>query len=136
MNADQFTTSDQKFRQPTSREKSILKFLLTKKFKGCNTLRRQISDCLVRTLDENASLKLKTLCKDKANVERRIPTEAEMLDTDKITVHILLHVVNGKVDELEFYKDDLSRILGSVDLSKVKIVDPYATQQNLTKNKI
>ena len=47
-----------------------------------------------------------------ANVQRRIPVEAEFEDTDGVTVHVLLHVVDGLMNELEIYREDSAPILG------------------------
>jgi hypothetical protein len=37
--------------------------------------------------------------------------ESEARDTDGVIIHVLLHVVDGKASELEFFKEDSSRIL-------------------------
>jgi len=51
----------------------------------------------------------------KAKVKRRIPAEAEFRDTDGVLIHILLHVIDGKVNELEIYKEDGSPIILRID---------------------
>ena len=40
----------------------------------------------------------------RATVLRRIPIEAEADDLDGMTIHVLLHVINGCIDELELYQ--------------------------------
>jgi hypothetical protein len=43
-------------------------------------------------------------------VKYRIPIEGSCPDTDGVVIHILLHVVNGYLNEIEIYKDDSSRV--------------------------
>jgi hypothetical protein len=42
----------------------------------------------------------------RAKVSRRIPIEAEGKDIDGVKIHILLHVVDGFMDELEIFRED------------------------------
>ena len=42
----------------------------------------------------------------RADVVRRIPVEAESFDGEGATVHLLLHVVEGQINELEIYRED------------------------------
>ena len=99
------------FRQSTTTERQIIERLLERYFPGCDAILEQIKNSLVKTIDENGSLKFKVKAGPKANVKRRIPVEAESEDVDGVTIHLLLHVVDGKVDELEIYKDDSSRVV-------------------------
>ncbi len=90
-------------------ERAILEHLLSKEFPGVAALRLQLP--LVRVEEE---------CKDcltiglfihheealRAVVEHQIPIEAEGNDLDGIRIHILLHVVDGYMDELEIFRED------------------------------
>jgi len=42
----------------------------------------------------------------KAEVLQRVPVEAESRDADEMGLHLLLHVVNGVMRELEIYRED------------------------------
>jgi hypothetical protein len=46
----------------------------------------------------------------RAEVNHRIPTEAEGNDIDGVRIHILLHVVDGFMDEVQFFREDPSDI--------------------------
>jgi hypothetical protein len=35
-----------------------------------------------------------------------VPVEAELVDEDGVIVHVLLHVVDGFLNELEVYRED------------------------------
>lgn len=103
-------------RQPTAYERSLLERLLEEEFPGRDELRGQLSGCLVETIDHNGSLKFAVRTDVKAPVGWRIPVEGEVEDEDGVTVHVLLHVVEGKADELEIYKDDArNEVLAKVD---------------------
>jgi hypothetical protein len=46
-------------------------------------------------------------------VKNRVPVNAQCLDTDGIAIDVLLHVVDGRLDELELYKVDGSPMLSA-----------------------
>ena len=50
-----------------------------------------------------------------------VPVEAESVDRDGVRVQILLHVANGRVKELEFYKVDGSKVLQLPDADGITI---------------
>jgi hypothetical protein len=85
-------------------ERAILDRLLTFDFPGRDDLRSQIKNAQVSDLDENGSLRIFTTDTRRAQVLSRIPTEGSCQDVDGITVHLLLHVVDGVVNELEIFK--------------------------------
>ncbi len=64
-----------------------------------------------RAIDPGGSLELRAANGVTADVVHRVPVEAEYDDEDSVIVHVLLHVVEGRIAELEFYKDDGSAIL-------------------------
>ncbi|CUX39932.1 MULTISPECIES: DUF6984 family protein [Agrobacterium] len=64
-----------------------------------------------------------------ANLQQRLPTEGYYFDAEGVdyrpAVNVLLHVVEGKLHELEVYKDDGSAIetsLDSVDISQFHLL--------------
>ncbi|WEK61153.1 MAG: hypothetical protein P0Y60_17910 [Candidatus Microbacterium colombiense] len=73
----------------------------------------QLRDARVVSLDEDGSLRIATRVPGTAPVVRRISIEASYPDDDGVQVHLLLHVVDGVVDELEVYRDDLARAIRS-----------------------
>ncbi len=99
------------FRELTDYERRVIDKLLEGDFPGRAALSEQITNSLVRELDADGCLEFDVRTDVKAIVKDRIPTEGEYDDIDSITVHILLHVVDGKVNELEIYKDDGSQVI-------------------------
>jgi uncharacterized protein DUF6984 len=103
-------------------ELGIVFTLLSADFPGRDELLEQLSECKVRTLDENGSLEFLLYDKRPAMVVRRIPVEAEMEDKDGIIIHILLHVVSGFLKELEIYRDDSGLVLGMIREGSLRLV--------------
>lgn len=99
------------FRELTLPEKAVIQRLLEADFAGRFEVQGQLSNVRVRRVDREGSLELRPADNSvPAPVAKRIPVEAEGLDEDGMCVHVLLHVVNGFVRELEVYKDDGSLI--------------------------
>ncbi len=84
--------------------------LLSAEFTGKSALVEQITMASVRAIDDNGSLEFAPSDGTPAKVDRRIPVEAEIDDSDGVTIHVLLHVVDGIVRELEVYRDDSGRV--------------------------
>ena len=114
--------SYKKYRPLSSYERVILDRLLESDFPGRSQIAEQLGKCLVRTIDEEGSLELHVQTDLKAEVKRRIPIEGEVEDADGILIHVLLHVVNGVVTELEIYKDNSSPIIIRPDASKLRLI--------------
>jgi hypothetical protein len=98
------------FRALSDLEKQLLAVLLSTDFSGRDALAEQVSVASVRELDHNGSLEFARSDGTPANVVRRIPVEAEFDDRDGMTIHLLLHVVDGLLKELEVYRDDSGRV--------------------------
>jgi len=60
-----------------------------------------------------------------APVKSRVPTEGECPDADGVPIHILLHVADGFMRELEIYKSDLSCILKSPAARDLVLFTPH-----------
>jgi hypothetical protein len=98
------------FRKPTDVERSLLERLLEAEFPGRDELAPMVRNLLVRTIDEEGGLEVRSNVSGEAPVVKRIPVEAEARDADGFRVHALLHVVSGRPVELEIYKDDGSAV--------------------------
>jgi hypothetical protein len=116
------TKNDHTFRDLTLHERRIIDRLLAKAFPGRDELCEQMKNCFVRAIDEDKSLEFLVKSNVKAKVKKRIPIEAEFEDIDGVLIHILLHVIDGMVNELEIYKEDGSPIIERPDPSKLKVV--------------
>jgi hypothetical protein len=91
----------------SDRERDVLAKLLSADFPGRLALLAQASDVKVRRIDRNGSLALSPEPDaPPAEVVRRIPVEAEFDDRDGVGVHVLLHVLDGYMNELEIYRED------------------------------
>ncbi len=104
-------------------ERLTLAKLLTADFPGRTQLLQQAQGALAKTLDAEGSIALRSsVDAPAAQVVRRIPVEAEFEDLDGVTVHVLLHVLEGFLDELEFYRDDSAPIQGPVRASGLRLI--------------
>jgi hypothetical protein len=97
-------------REPTAAERALLDRLLEADFPGRAELAALLRSVLVRTVDEDGGLELKSQVEGAATVVKRVPVEAEGKDEDGVTIHMLLHVVRGRPVELEFFKEDSSTV--------------------------
>lgn len=101
--------SNGRFRELSDFEKGILDLLLEKKFPGRDEMLDQITSCKVRDIFDSAGnywgLEFKVKSNTIAHVNQRVPVEAIAYE-DGIPVEILLHVVNGKIKELELVRYD------------------------------
>lgn len=84
----------------------MLERLLDANFPGRNELAPLLRCVLVRTIDENGGLALQSQAEGKTPVAKRVPVEAEGKDEDGVVIHMLLHVVEGRPVELEFFRED------------------------------
>ena len=92
-------------------ERQLLERLLSVDFPGRHELLLQVETALVEPIDSEGSLRFVISSNVAAPVVRRIPIEAQCQDADGMWIHALLHVVKGRISELEFYKDDSSPII-------------------------
>lgn len=93
------------YRNMNNYEQAVIDRLLEIPFKGSHELKLQLDSCKVREFEKDKdscdSLELKTQSKIKAKVKNRIPVEARFKSQD-YPVDVLLHVIDGFVNELEF----------------------------------
>lgn len=98
-------------RPPSTTESDLLQRLLSANFHGAEALIRQLATTLVEPIDRDGSLRLKPVNPTPATVSRRIPVEATYADADGVLVHVLVHVINGVLDELEVYREDSGAVV-------------------------
>ena len=103
-------------------ENQILNFLLSTDFPGRLTIIEQLKAAEVKVIDTEGSLEFFINDGPKAKVLRRIPIEAQVKDSDGVYIHILLHVVNGCLKELEIYKEDGSSLNQEIDSKKLELI--------------
>lgn len=101
----------------------ILRLLMERPFAGRDELLAQVDTVAARLIDEDGSIGLRCSCDVKAAVTERIPVEGEAPDRDGMTIHYLLHVVDGTMNELEVYKDDSSRVMRHAEPEDLKVMN-------------
>ncbi len=109
-------------RKLSTNERGIVQRLLEEQFPGRDQVRAQINDSLVEPIDVNGSLRFFVETNAEAPVKRRVPVMGEIEDEDGVPIRVLLHVVKGKVKELEVFKGDSSRVLAKVDASRLGVL--------------
>ena len=98
------------FRKPTELEKGFLNRLLEAEFPGKDEVAHLLGIFLVKTIDDDGGLELLCQVEGKAFVTKRVPVEAEGKDEDGVVIHMLLHVVDGRPFELEFFREDTEAV--------------------------
>lgn len=111
------------YRDPSVAESAALRRLLEEDFPGCSELRVQLDGLRVSTLDVEGGPALKPERNaPPAHVERRVPVEAEIEDADGVTIHVLLHVLQGRLHEIEIYREDLGRPVSALRPEEFRVV--------------
>ncbi len=99
-------------RNLTDYELQILERMLTQLPHVRDELHEQLRSAKLTLIDENGSLRFNVFSPVvAAGIDQRVPVTAIFDDADGMPIYILLHVVEGKLWELEIYKADGSRIL-------------------------
>ena len=93
------------------RERELLEKLLEPEFPGRDELRRQLDSVTAKEILEDGTCALQCRPCLPAPVKRGVPTEGECPDADGVTIHVLLHVKDGFMSELEILKFGSSKIL-------------------------
>jgi hypothetical protein len=109
-------------RPPSATETELLRRLLRVNFQGAETLSRQLENAFVEPIDSNGSLRLRPVDPNPATVTRRVPVEATYADADGVLVHVLIHVMDGVLDELEVYREDSGTVaVAPADASMLEV---------------
>jgi len=64
-----------------------------------------------------------------ATVTRRVPVEAEAPDSDGVAIHVLLHVPNGYLSELEIFREDGERL---IQMPATETLNVFSLDESLT----
>lgn len=97
-------------------ERRLFEKMLSVPFPGNDILRSQLDHVLVKCADSNGGLcLLATGPIQPVYLRNRVPVEGETQDVDGMPIHLLLHVVDGVVNELEIYREDNGALLAGVD---------------------
>ncbi|MDB5647466.1 hypothetical protein [Methylobacterium sp.] len=116
MVADSNNPLDEPWRALRPEEVAVLGLLLATNFPGRSELAAQARSALARRIDREGSVRFQTN-KPQAEVRERVPVEGYYHydgsgpGLHRPAINLLLHVVDGRLHELEVYKDDGSAIL-------------------------
>lgn len=95
------------FRSLTDYERQLIDRLLSEAFPARDAIRAQVVDSLGKQIDSDGSLEILVGDESPVAVSKfRVPVQGWFEDKDGIHIHVLLHVVNRRVNELEIYKDN------------------------------
>jgi hypothetical protein len=98
------------FRSLTRDERALIEKMLSDPFPGRDELRSQLEVATAKRIDREGSLALHVSSGPLAAAVRSVPTEAWCPDRDGVMIRLLLHIRNGRMFELEMYKDDGTEI--------------------------
>jgi hypothetical protein len=110
------------FRSLTEDEHALIERLLSADFEGREALAEQLEAAVVRRIDADGSLEFAPSGGPPAHTARRIPVEAEFEDEDGVTVHLLLHVLDGLLNELEVFREDSKPLLAQPSPLRLRLV--------------
>ena len=115
------------YRPLTDSEKAIVMKMLSVDLPGVEILREQANHAMARVLDRYGSIAFKLGLVERTRFSDGPLISALQPDTDTVqrygpSVNIILFIKDGLIGELQIYKDDGSKILGSVDVQKFDLV--------------
>jgi len=119
-----------KYRNLQIRELKILNKLLEKSFPGSKEISQQIASSKARDVFDKSGnfwgIEFRIDSNEIANVKKRVPVEAITYENN-VPVQILLHIVNGKVKELELVRfDDVPPVgFPNPEVLEVKVNEKY-----------
>jgi hypothetical protein len=125
------------FRPLSEYEKAVIERLFEVDFPGREELRDQVSRAEASLIDDTGdnygSINIRTATDRKAVVQDRVPVIGTTKDEAGGHVEILLHVIEGKIAELEFVRMDGAPMIG---LPRLDIIQLHARgAQEDKKNK-
>lgn len=124
--------AEQKWRNLLPHEHQLLTRLLAVSFPGDEQLREQLKTARVTTIDSDGSLRFWGAKKGGSAASHIVPVEGYARDRDGIPIQVLLHVVEGRLDELEIFKTDGSPVVLMPPASAFTIVgNPSDSQEVL-----
>ena len=93
-------------RRPNSLERRLIQTLLSESFPGRDELAIQASTASVKPGDDESILFVVDASLPPAPVLYRVPVDGSAEDVDGVPIHFLLHVVNGRLTEIDVHRED------------------------------
>ena len=122
---------ENQFRPIIEKEKQVLLKMLDIDFTGRDILRQQLEGLLVKIMDDDGSLSFQVESNSVAPITTAVAVEARCPDLDSKEmndphINLLLHVVDGKMKQLEIYRDDSKPILREPDPGNLHLFSALA----------
>lgn len=111
-------------RELTSWEREVVAKLLSLPFAGRDNLRVQLDGAWVVGEARSEITRLEFGVPETspmASVERRVPVSAHAIDSDGVAVLYLLHIVDGRLRELEFLRGDRGGLPPELDPADLSV---------------
>jgi hypothetical protein len=105
----------------TPQELATVNELLRIDFPGRDALSRQLDGALVETIDAQGSLRFQVGPVSHAGVAQRVPVHGQAVDLDGVTIQYLIHVADGRLHELEVFRDDSRPLLHQVEPHEIDV---------------
>jgi hypothetical protein len=110
----------------TKSELKLVTALLAEPFPGRDELHRQLDTARARPIDADGCIELET-DGPSAFVDHRVPVTGTTKDVDGMGIDVLLHVVDGRMSEVEIYRHDGAPLKRPVDPSSLVLAVLPAT---------
>ncbi len=109
----------------TGWENGAIARLLEPEFPGRSELCLQLDRASAKTIDDHGNghgcIDIRSHSPAIAEVLQRVPSEGQAADADGVDIHVLLHVVGGRMSELEIFKDDGSDVVRLPDPDDIDV---------------
>jgi hypothetical protein len=111
-------------RNLNDQERQVTKTLLSPTFEGHTALQGQVSNAKVTKVEDLGStlaIVIKAEEGEPANIATGVPVTGKTLDSSDADIFVELHVVDGRLHELEFWRGDGSPIKHPMKLDQLTI---------------
>jgi hypothetical protein len=107
-------------RKLSARERDILERMFSQLPDAGGDLSKQLKDVKVSVIDQDGSVRFLINSSERAScISDRVPVTAIFDDDDGVPIYLLLHIVDGRLSELEVYKADGSQIITRPEAAKL-----------------
>jgi hypothetical protein len=115
------------FSSPTKWQSDLMARMLALDIDRVDLLRQQAETAETKVIDEDGSFQVRTSGPPWMESQERVPIEAECFDRDNTPVEVLMHVIDGLIDELEIYRVDGRTASPEFSLGSMKVTAVFAS---------
>ena len=109
-NAMEVAWQEEDWRDLRPEERELIERMLSEPFAGRDELLAQLSGAKAKTIDEDRCLSFQITSTVRADLPIRVPVTARSADEDGMFLEINIHVVDGRLHELELWRGDLAPV--------------------------